>query len=299
MRKHICIPMLALLVTLVALRCGASSQRAIPDDNLAYPVLITLGNGSSGSGFFLDTPDSVFLVTAKHVLFNPENHTLLSPTLELLCYSKDPADPTPNRIAVNLVDLQTSGDLRAHPTRDVVVIRLFTFASQGAPIPSVTPGSAPNSQPGESLGPRIMSALPGVTVKSAARLGVVGVEMKNIKTFDQVLVGNEVMLFGYPSSLALKQLQQLDPTRPLLRKGIIAGTNPEQKSIILDCPVYYGNSGGPVLEEDRDGFMTHFTVIGVVDQFVPFIQQGGSQTFQMQFASNSGYSVITPMDFVL
>jgi hypothetical protein len=117
--------------------------------------------------------------------------------------------------------------------------------------------------------------------------------------FDQVLSGNDVMLFGYPSSLALQALQQLDPTRPLLRKGIIAGVNPEKKSIILDCPVYFGNSGGPVLEMDRDGFQIQLRIIGVVNQFVPFIQQAGSQTFEMQFASNSGYSIITPMDFVL
>jgi len=30
----------------------ATAQRAIPDDNLAYPVLLLVGNAGFGSGFF-------------------------------------------------------------------------------------------------------------------------------------------------------------------------------------------------------------------------------------------------------
>jgi len=161
------------------------------------------------------------------------------------------------------------------------------------------PGTPSTPQPSESSKPRMLSALPGVTVQNIARMGLLGVALDTIKTFDQVLVGNEVMLFGYPVFLALQPLQQLDPTRPLLRKGIVAGINPEKKSIILDCPVYFGNSGGPALENDTNGFVVNFKIIGVVNQHVPFIQTGGSQTFAMQFASNSGYSIVTPMDFVL
>jgi len=134
-----------------------------------------------------------------------------------------------------------------------------------------------------------------------AKTGILGVDATEaVKRFDQVLVGNDVMLFGYPHSLALQQLRQLDPDRPLLRKGIVAGKNPDTKSIILDCPVYFGNSGGPVLEIDRQGLGgERLFIIGVVDQYVPFVQLAGAQTFAMQIESNSGYSIITPMDFVL
>jgi hypothetical protein len=77
------------------------AQRAIPDDNLAYPILITLGDNSSGSGFFLSSAGAVYLVTAKHVLFkdrpkqevdakNPDLQELRSAKATLLCYSKDP-----------------------------------------------------------------------------------------------------------------------------------------------------------------------------------------------------------------
>jgi hypothetical protein len=307
MQRRIGLTIFALFVALVSAKGGSAAQRAIPDDNLAYPVLITLGNGSSGSGFFLNTGDALFLVTAKHVLFNPSNQMLISPHLDLLSYSKDPTESAKNRIAVDLTVLQSSGDLRPHPTQDVAVVRLFRIVTQPTPVstiqpdptPAAQPGAPPDKNPNGSSGPLTIFPLAGVTIQSVAPLGTVGVASDTIKMFDQVLSGNDVMLFGYPSSLALQALQQLDPTRPLLRKGIIAGVNPEKKSIILDCPVYFGNSGGPVLEMDRDGFQIQLRIIGVVNQFVPFIQQAGSQTFEMQFASNSGYSIITPMDFVL
>jgi hypothetical protein len=306
MKKWRSLPILALVVALVSPQCGAVSQRAIPDDNLAYPVLIIVVILSYVSVLFQKTSDSVYLVTAKHVLFNTSNQ-LLSPNLDLLSYSKDPADLTKNRFTIDLTILQMSGDVKPHPTQDVAVVRLFRFAPQPAPIPAVQSGVAPATQPsvppaiqpGEASGPQMMFPLPGVTVQNMSPLGTVGVALESIKTFDQVLAGNEVVLFGFPSSLALQALQQLDPTRPLLRKGIVAGTNPDKKSIILDCPSYPGNSGGPVLEIDHDGFQIKLRIIGVVNQFVPFIQTGGSQTFAMQIASNSGYSIITPMDFVL
>lgn len=297
------IPVLLLLVgTCFA---NAAPQRALPDDNLAYPVLITLGNGSSGSGFFLNTKDAVYLVTAKHVLFDPTTHAPIDPRVSLLSYAKDPTDQTANRLYFNLVSLEQSGSVRIHPTQDVVVIKLFEVfvppASSTPPIPQ--PKANPSPQPSttnSSIPDRPIIPVPGVQINSASKTGFLGVDADQaVKTFDQVLTGNPIIVFGYPSSLALQQLQQLDPNRPLLRKGIVAGVNPSKKAIILDCPVYFGNSGGPVVEVDTDGPLNHFQIIGIVDQYVPFIQTGGSQTFAMQFASNSGYSIAIPMDFVL
>jgi hypothetical protein len=49
----------------------AFAERAIPDDNLAYPVLIivkTAKVSSTGSGVYLNTEDAVYLLTARHVL---------------------------------------------------------------------------------------------------------------------------------------------------------------------------------------------------------------------------------------
>lgn len=254
-------------------------QRAIPDDNLAYPVLITLKNkatgqeSSSGSGFFLENDNTVYLVTAKHVLFDPKA-TLLNDTADLLSYSKDPSDFTQNLITLDLLALQKAGNIKINASEDVAVIKIFTRSGEAFPVS-------------------------GVTVRQHSAAGILAVGINTTKRFSEVLTGNDVMLFGYPTSLELKQLGQLDSHRPLLRKGIVAGTNPPKRSIILDCPVYFGNSGGPVMEIDRSAFKSDFRIIGVVSQYVPFLNSTASNTVLLQFVSNSGYSIATPMDFVL
>ena len=80
MQKRSSPPIFALIVVIVSLQCDAAAQRLIPGHNLAYPVLITLGDRGTHSGFFLNTSDTVFLVTAKRVLFDLSNQMLLIPT---------------------------------------------------------------------------------------------------------------------------------------------------------------------------------------------------------------------------
>ena len=48
-----------------------------------------------------------------------------------------------------------------------------------------------------------------------------------------VLVANEVYLFGNPSSLGIQEIPQLDPFRPLLRKGIVAALNDKSHSFSI------------------------------------------------------------------
>lgn len=270
-----------LLVAIMILSLAGTmfgANRAIPDDNLAYPVLITLKNGSTGSGFFVNSTKAIYLVTAKHVLFDPVTQKLLDASVELLSYSKNLADSTRNVVILDLSILQNNGNIKPHPSQDVVAVEISTVVSSA--------GQSGTSSP-----------LPGVTLVALAKGGLVGVGLDTIKPFEQVLTGNEVMVFGYPTSLGLAQFQQIDPHRPLLRKGIVAGTNPATRSIIIDCPSYFGNSGGPVVELDREAFQTHLSVIGVISQYVPFADAGRSNTFMI--LSNSGYSIVTPMDYVL
>jgi hypothetical protein len=264
-----------LLSVLVPLH-AQQGVRALPDDNLGYPVLISIGN-SQGSGFYINTDDATYLVTATHVLYTLPTtpnvpRQLYSPMFELLSYSRDPADLVPNRIAVD-TNLLGAANIIRHPAVDVTVVRLFRRP---------TPNTA--------------QTLPGVTLVQMSVAGLLGTSRDTIARLNEVLVGNDVYLFGYPSSLALGPVPQIDPRRPLLRKGIVAGINNATHSIILDCPAYPGNSGGPVIEADQvDLVRRHFRIIGVVDQYVPYAD--GGRTFSIN--ANSGYSVIIPMDFVL
>ena len=181
-----------------------------------------------------------------------------------------------NVLIVNLHELQTAGRLRADVTADVLVMTVGTVPAMSQP--------------------QMTSPVPGATWAEVAPLGTVGVSREGVKTLNEVIVGNEVIMYGYPTSLGLQQIPQIDPLTPLLRKGVVAAKSLQRRSLVLDCPAYFGNSGGPVFEIDRGTTQISFRLIGVVTNYVPFIATD-ARTFVMQ--TNSGYSVATPMDAVL
>jgi hypothetical protein len=248
-------------------------SRALPDDNLAYPVLITLKNGSTGSGFYLNTQTAIHFVTAKHVLFDLNTNKILDTSFDLLSYSGDLSDPTPNSLTVDTTGLGLNSIIR-HPSEDIAILKVASKDDDNS---------------------HMSHTLPGIAVHTRAKAGLLGAGLDTIKKFNDVLVGNEVVILGYPTSLGLQTMPQIDSRRPLLRKGIVAGLNPRTHSIILDCPVYFGNSGGPVVEIDPAGFGHIYKIVGVVSQYVPYAD--GGKTFVIM--ANSGYSVVTPMDYVL
>jgi hypothetical protein len=218
--------LLALAIAVIPV-LPVKAQRALPDDNLAYPVLITLSHGSTGSGFFLNTHQAVYLVTAKHVLFNPDTQKLIDNQAELTAYSKDPSDGESNVISLNLESLERIGDIKNHPLHDVTVVKIGDIPRQDQPSANAKESTQ-----------RALSMEPGVVVTKKAKLGIVGVPEEGIKIFNQMLIGNDIIVFGYPTSLGLQTKPQLDLRRPLLRKGIVAGENLLTRSIVLDCPVY-------------------------------------------------------------
>jgi S1-C subfamily serine protease len=281
---------LLVLAFLIAPVLEGQAAREIPDDNLAYPVLINIRDGG-GSGFFIRIGPTQYLVTAKHVLFRdgvaPESE-LRSDSAELISYSRDPKEATRNRFLLDLKALRAAGRLKAHPSQDVAVIEIAK-ADSAKDVQTST---------GELQG---MRTLPNVTIKESASKGILSAPREGLRLYEEVVVGNEVIVFGYPASLGLKELPQLDLSRPLLRRGIVAGVNSELKSIVLDCPVYPGNSGGPVLQADQENAGRTLRVIGVVSQFVPFVAntEGSSASLPVAILLNSGYSIATPIDFVL
>lgn len=252
--------------------------RAIPDDNLAYPVFVRLDTGSTGSGFFLNAGADTYFVTATHVLFGETSGSLRAKVATLLSYSKDPREKKTNTIKLDLPLLLAPARIRKHATQDVTVIQIGSKSEDGG-----------------------LKMASGVTITEGSP-GILGVGAGNVKRFDEVLTANQIYIFGYPTSIGIKEIPQIDPLHPLLRSGIIAGINPVRKTIILDCPSYPGNSGGPVLEvEEVDPFNRHFRIVGVVSQFVPFAETWVNVTHKYQnlTMSNSGYTVAVPMDPVL
>lgn len=246
----------------------------LPKDNLCYPVLVEI-NGSTGSGFYFRNKEKIFLVTALHVLFRVEDKTkpLRGNDVTLTSYDED---------LNNNVTIELKIDLRSARIRknDLVDIALIEISDIKNPV-SFSPGV--------------------IQVAKKETQNIVVAPPDSLKKFQDILVSNEVFILGYPSSLGNPYQSQIEPRKPLLRKGIVAGLNTTNETIILDCPVYFGNSGGVVIEVERFPDQIKYSVIGVVSQLIPFIEQ--LQSVQLGYINqnyeNSGYSVAVPIDTIL
>ena len=266
---------LVVAATLILSTTTGAQLRQLPDDNLAYPVLVDLGT-TTGTGFFVRGERHLFLVTASHVLLNPDG-TTKSPTAVTEALSTNPSESAKNVHKLDLLTLKKNGDLRTTADGDLVVIRVAAL-----------------SEPAAELEP-----VPGVSILSESAGTMVAARLRTLARFSDVRISNTVVVFGYPLTIGLPATPQIDFSRPLLRSGIVAGTNTLRKTIILDVPVNPGNSGGPVLQLPPDTSPSGpLRIIGVVTQFIPFLQDTVPPGPQ-KIATNSGYAVAASMDQVI
>lgn len=256
-------------------------MRAIPENNLYSPILVHVKcedrPDTFASGFQLAAGGHIYFVTAKHVLSDANGALLSDATVDLRSYHGE-AERGCWRFQLDIGHLQATGKVKAHETLDVAVIKLVSAES---PFPELADG---------------------VTLLERCKAKMICIDAeKAIKRFDEVLVSNDVYVFGYPRSIGLQDSPQIEYDKPLLRKGTIAGKNTQLKTLILDCPTYPGNSGGPVAEVEEEGRSRQFRVVGVVSQFVPVVEKWTGSLYGVpgiEF-TNSGYSIAIPMDPVL
>lgn len=258
----------------------------LPNNNLNYPVRILAGN-SSGSGFVIgnDDKNNVYIVTAKHVLYYQDTNTkefkVFSDKIKIVCntFSEPYEHKSPRIYELNLSELISDNNLKCHSSQDVVVIK-FGSRKEGKIIFSK-----------------------GITLLQEAEGSIITYELSGSRKFDDVEISNDVFVLGYPSSLSSPDMKQINYDLPLVRKGIIAGKNFENRTLILDCPVYGGNSGGLALEINLDTSNNiNIHLIGVIVQFVPFVEQWQNTKFPSLFNTsyqNSGYSIVLPVDFIV
>lgn len=259
-------------------------MRYLPDDNLAYPVLIKLDTDRYGSGFFLRSKNSLYLVTAKHVFLNStDGKFLCNKEFSITAYSRDLLVKEPILISVQLDSVRD--EFKKHTSSDVIVMRMGDIRYEH-----------------EANLDRAFF-LPGIKI-TACPIGasIVWVDEKLFKKYNDIFISNDIFVLGYPVSIGHRNYEQIDIMKPLLRKGIIAGKNERKRTIILDSPVYFGNSGGLVLEVDLIGGEPRFLPIGVVSEYVPFIEELYSLQHKEVVSinrANSGYSVAVPIDNII
>lgn len=236
------------------------------------------------SGFYFKTRSYTYFVTAKHVLFT-DKLELKSKKATLRSYRPDLKMKAPIMNELDLSSLLKKDLIMRHKTHDVAVIKLCKSVGEKILCSDDIKFSAPK----EGLAP-------------------IAVDHTAIRLYKDVQLANRVYMLGYPISLSMTHplirldvLSQLDYRKPLLRSGIVAGKNSKLKTIIVDCPSYKGNSGGPVMEIVQTETSRYALIIGVVSRFLPYIETWKSDRHNYVHPEirNSGYSILMPMDVVL
>jgi hypothetical protein len=223
-------------------------------------------------------------VTASHVLWDPSTGRRYSSNLTCITHEANYSPGNPEvTIATDLLKAQSSGNLKKHATRDVAVLRIWSEVTTN------------------------LFKILDHSQLSAAERRIQNINFANLSyasQFTNLSVGDDIYLVGFPNSLGLAPGHQIAAREPLLRRSIIASKNPSKKLLILDGPVYPGNSGGPVWVVQRlDLLTTSVSIAGVAVQLVPF-DESRLGLNQPSGISNStwavsSYSVAEPIDFAI
>lgn len=249
--------------------------------NIRSNAVLAQFNNSSGSGFYIQDSGHIYFATARHVVINPKTNNPYEDSLTLISYRQDVEsdDKIVLRLSVNAA--MATGNLKMDVGNDILLIRIAVFHKI------------------DSLGYGPIVYFPFCT-----RLGhsskINSWPTKDILNFGQIDAGTEIYIIGYPKSLGLQGKFDLD--RPLFRRGIVAGKDKKFHRIIGDAAVYFGNSGGMVVELYYDKAGTpSMQLIGLVSEYIQFNDalvdlQGNLRNVDYK---NSGYSVIVPADEII
>lgn len=242
---------------------------------ITYAVLLSIGDGKSvGTGFRILLEDRVYLVTARHVLYDRDK--LYGDTLIMTSYGGDDLDLEPVILSIDLTKAKIIED-------DKTDTAVLFFGERKI-------NSSTNKKEVE-----VDDCID--VIQWGVRKGR-NISKNTTKTLSSIEAGSTVFLIGYPTSLGMIQNEYYDFRKPLLRKGSIAGLDTKKGTFVIDCPSYPGNSGGPVVERCQDG---KFRMIGFVSRYIPFETKWYSNRERVHNTeiSNSGYTVCVAMDAVL
>lgn len=277
-----------LLIMLTFLTLNSYSQH-LPDYILRTPVFVELDNGGSGSGFYVQDSLHTYFVTARHVIIEKilitkktKKDSIFLTSRKIYCFSypKDPNIGERRKLSIDLVEALNKGFLKYEKNNDISIIQISN-----------------NSKANDSLS--LIQYYPFIEKDKSSHIEAIPVEA--FIKYDEVNAGDDVYVFGYPTSIGIQESPQFDYQRPLLRKGVIAGKYERQKTIIIDCPSYYGNSGGPVIVKYLSGDGIFYRLIGIISEFIPYKEDwiNSKNGLINTNVANSGYSVVTPIGSIL
>lgn len=116
--------------------------------------------------------------------------------------------------------------------------------------------------------------------------------------FETLYAGLNVKFYGFPLGMTVNRWN------PLVRSGIIAGTDSSSRTIYLDAQAFGGSSGSPVFVDIMASWSTEYAkkypskyLIGIISGYKPFIKQLiNTQTNRVEMVQteNSGLAIVMP-----
>lgn len=252
------------------------AQRNSLNGLMAGTVSIDFDNSTEdGSGFLFRDSSKVYLISARHVFYDKVKITqawVLKHGYCNLKFNLNYLDSllTPRDLRIDLSAVNYLGKISYSDYSDIVVMQVGIVTSMDSTKLSISYDSryVISGNRNNELGGYLMAFSEQVLDMSS-----------------YIFEGNEIFIFGFPNTLGFNSLRQFDISRPLVRKGIIAGYNSRNHTYIIDVASFRGNSGGPVVQI-RDN---SYRYIGIVTKQIPVNPEG-------DFVGNSGYSVMEPLD---
>lgn len=245
----------------------------LPDILISSPVFIEHSKGT-GTGFLMVDSTQLYFITARHNFIDLKNNTLLAKEATLTTYKEDPSTGDKIIYKIDLASAFADKLIITTQSEDVLILKMADLIKA------------------ENGKFSINYHFPDIQ-KMTKSIFLEPLPVSIIENYDDVHIGDDIFIFGYPTSIGLKQIPQFDYSRPLLRKGIVGGKYDKNKTLILDCPSYPGNSGGPVIAKNIKGLTSEYKLVGIVVQFIPYEEQWLNVKSGLVNTDrfNSGYSV--------
>lgn len=277
--KHCFVKYLFIIILTACATCSWGQHKEGHD--LGATAVFISAHPSVGTGFYAfdTTTGNIFLITAAHVLVDPQTSSLYSAVALITSYRLNSLTDSKDSFYVDLQAAHSAKLFKFNSKSDVAVILIGHSKNGAITYPSFFK--------------RISKDRANLNLHDLAS----GRKMNSLSTMD------DVYMAGYPVSLQYNRV--FDSTRPLIRHGIVSGVDFKTKWIITDAPGYHGNSGGPVvvreLINEPGGIKAYYRLIGVASMIIPLEEKWFSMLYGHQNTTvyNSGYSVIAPIDAVL
>ena len=223
--------------------------------------LVSCGECSRGSGFFVEYQHEHFLVTDYHVVFNSASNDFYNE--EIVVTSTIQKDTLDSQV-VFLLKLEPNV-IHANSDSDLIAIKL-------------TSNNMHNQNGAGNI--RI------------AQLSFLSIQSENIED----RWGKPIYLYGYPSSLMPDAPFDM---KPFFSSGVISTYDKDERKFVTNIPVYYGNSGCPVFYSDDAGVIHLIGIVQQLIPFKLDWKNPYEMSFVRMDWHNSGYSICLDVNKII